>query len=128
MSRKSKGINAERELVHLFWGHGWACIRVAGSGSSKYPSPDLIAGNGPRKLAIECKVSKSDSKYFSREEVYGLSSFSATMGTESWVAIKFNASWVFSPLRNLKQVGVLYVINTKNMGHTYLSFNELIKH
>lgn len=46
MSHKSKGINAEREIIHLFWSMpGWTACRVAGSGSMKYPSPDVIAGN-----------------------------------------------------------------------------------
>ena len=56
MSRKSKGINAERSLIHKFWAHNWAAIRVAGSGSSKYPSPDVLAGNNLRKLAIEFQI------------------------------------------------------------------------
>ena len=58
MSRKSVGINAERELIHLFWSSGWSAVRIAGSGSSHYPSPDLIASNIARKLAIEAKVTK----------------------------------------------------------------------
>ena len=56
MVGKKKGINAERELIHMFWAEKWAAIRVAGSGSSKYPSPDILAGNNLRKLAIECKA------------------------------------------------------------------------
>ena len=66
MSFKSKGINGERELVHMFWNRGWACLRIAGSGSSKYPSPDILAGNKLRKLAIECKITKDQKKYFKK--------------------------------------------------------------
>ena len=32
MSRKGKGINAERDLIHKFWGNSWAAVRVAGLG------------------------------------------------------------------------------------------------
>ena len=46
MSRKSKGINAERELIRLFEDtNKWSACRVAGSGSSRYPSPDIIAAS-----------------------------------------------------------------------------------
>ena len=35
MSTKSKGTNAERELIHNLWANGYAAIRSAGSGSMK---------------------------------------------------------------------------------------------
>ena len=61
MSRKSKGINAERELIHIFWKtKSWAACRVAGSGAIKYPAPDVLAGNGNILLAIECKACQGD--------------------------------------------------------------------
>jgi len=60
MSQKSKGMNAERELIHLFWKSGWAPLRVAGSGVARTPCPDVIAGNGIRRLAIEAKSSKKN--------------------------------------------------------------------
>ena len=63
MSRKSRGINAERELVHLFNAlDEWMCIRTAGSGSQKYPAPDILAGNVLRKIAIECKLTTQKKK------------------------------------------------------------------
>ena len=61
MSTKSKGINAERQLIHMFWSVKWTACRIAGSGSSKYPSPDIIAANRARKLAIEAKITKEHS-------------------------------------------------------------------
>ena len=63
MSRKSKGINAERELIHLFWKtNSWTAVRIAGSGSSKYPCPDILAANISRKIAIEAKSTKDKNK------------------------------------------------------------------
>lgn len=38
---KKKGIAAERELLHLLWDKGFACCRVAGSGSIPEPNCDL---------------------------------------------------------------------------------------
>jgi Holliday junction resolvase len=55
---KAKGSKGERELVAFFNENGWNCVRIAGSGSSKYPCPDILAGNAIRRLAIECKVTK----------------------------------------------------------------------
>ncbi|MEK6876076.1 MAG: Holliday junction resolvase Hjc, partial [Nanoarchaeota archaeon] len=89
MSLKSKGINAERELVHMFWAKDWACLRIAGSGSSRYPSPDLLAGNKLRRLAVECKVTKEKSKYFDKESISSLRKFADVFGAEPWVAVKF---------------------------------------
>ena len=56
MGSKKKGTRAERELIHMFFkSEPWASVRVAGSGSMPFPCPDLVAGNGKRVLAIECK-------------------------------------------------------------------------
>ena len=64
MNRKAKGTKGERELVKFFNESGWACLRAPGSGSSRYPSPDIIAANAIRRIAIECKVTKNNKKYF----------------------------------------------------------------
>lgn len=127
MSRKSKGINAERELVHKFWDSNWACIRVAGSGSSKYPSPDLLVGNNIRKLAIECKITKEQSKHFSEDEIKSLDFFSKTFGAESWVAIKFQKhGWFFINLEDLKETkSSNYSINLGTAKLKGLNFEEL---
>ncbi|PLW80684.1 Holliday junction resolvase [Candidatus Woesearchaeota archaeon] len=94
MNQKRKGTNAERELIKIFWEHGWACMRSAGSGSTQYPSPDILAGNSIRKIGIECKLSSSPNKYFSKEEIKQLINFCSYFGAEAWIAVKFkNKSW-----------------------------------
>lgn len=126
MSKKSRGIAGERELVHKFWANGWACIRVAGSGSSKYPSPDLLAGNNLRKLAIECKLVKNMDKYFSREELDDLKTFSVKFGAEAWVAIKFKGfDWLFINLEDLKVTDKGFSINFETAKQKGLSFDNL---
>ena len=70
--RKSKGSAAERDLMHKFWAAGWAVVRAAGSGSTQFPSPDLIVGGGIRKLALEIKVTKDSKKYFPKQEIVDL--------------------------------------------------------
>lgn len=128
MSRKSKGINAERDLIHKFWSMEWAAIRVAGSGSSKYPSPDILTGNNVRKLAIECKASRDLSKYFTKQEIHQLKEFSEIFGAEPWIAIKFDKKeWYFLTLEDLKETPKCYVVTeiiAKNKG---LLFEELVR-
>ncbi|MBR9675821.1 Holliday junction resolvase [Candidatus Woesearchaeota archaeon] len=127
MSSKRKGISAERELIKLFWSNRWACIRVAGSGSSQYPSPDLLAGNKIRKLGIECKVTSSKSKFFDKDEITQLTNFCEYFGAEAWIAVKFNRrGWYFFSIEDLNQTPKGYSVTEKNLEIKGLSFEELI--
>ena len=87
MSRKSKGIDAERELVHMFMDSGWAALRVAGSGVLS--GPDVMASNAIRLLVIECKTTKDQKKYFTTEEIEQLRIFGQKFGAEAWVGVTF---------------------------------------
>ena len=128
MSLKSRGINAERDLVHRFWAIGWACIRVAGSGSSKYPSPDLIAGNNLRKFVIETKTSSGSIQYFSKKEISELIDFASRFGAESWVAIKFKGlNWFFLSLEDLVETNKSFAASRVLCERRGLSFDELTK-
>ncbi|MBD3354609.1 Holliday junction resolvase [Candidatus Woesearchaeota archaeon] len=128
MSYKSKGINAERELIHLFWKNEWTAVRVAGSGSQKYPSPDILASNNLRKLAIETKISKSSYRHFSSKEISELKEFSERFGAESWIAIKFNRKgWFFLSLEDLKETEANYSISLDIAERKGLAFSDLIE-
>lgn len=128
MSRKSKGINAERELITLFWSKGWASIRVAGSGSMRYPSADIIASNRLRRLAIECKSSKSKSKYLTKEEVEDLKTFAGLFGAEPWVAVRFDRTdWLFLVLEDLKDTGNNFLVSLELAKNKGLLFEEVIE-
>ena len=128
MSRKSKGCNAERELIHLFWNtEDWAASRVAGSGSSQFPSPDIVAGNKYRKLAIECKAVKGNSKYLPKEEINLLVKYSNRFNAEAWIGIRFNnQSWYFITVDDLKDSGKNYVITRELAKDKGVLFEELI--
>ena len=128
MNHKGKGTNAERELLHMFWRNNWACVRTAGSGSMKYDSPDILAGNHDRKLAIECKVTKSEYQYFSKDEIFSLKSFSHLFGAEPFVAVKFNGTkkWCFFKTINLKETGKNYCVKRKDIDDKSISFEDLI--
>lgn len=129
MSRKSKGINAERNLIHKFWAtNRWSALRVAGSGSSHYPSPDILAGNNLRKLAIECKTSKEKVRYLTKEEINELKEFSRLFGAEPWIAIKFDKiEWYFLTVEDIKATENNYVITVEIAKNKGLIFEELIK-
>lgn len=127
MSKKSRGTNAERELVHKFWGASWACFRAAGSGSTQFPSPDIIAGNKIRKLAIEVKLTTEEKKYFTSEEINGLQYFSDKFGAEPWVAVKFyRREWVFLTLEDLQSSGKNFVVTQELADRKGLNFEQMI--
>ena len=128
MSRKSKGINAERDLIHKFWGAGWASVRVAGSRSMRYPSADILATNKIRKLAIECKTAKEPWKYVEKEDIEQLKTFSDLFNAEPYLAMKFNKKeWLFLTLEDLEETDKAFMINVKKAEIKGISFEELIK-
>ena len=118
VNRKAKGTRGERELVKFFNDAGWACIRAPRSGSSSYPSPDILAGNAIRRVAIECKMTKEKKKYFDNAEIAQLQEFSQKFGAESWVGVKFGREqWYFMMLEDLE-----------NTGNCFAASFELSKH
>ena len=126
MNRKAKGTGAERELIHLFWANSWAAARVAGSGSMRYPSPDILASNSIRKLAVECKASKAEYQYLSKDEISELKEFCRIFGAEPWVGVKFSVEWFFMSLDDLKETGKNFVVSRELAKQKGLAFNEFI--
>ncbi len=128
MSSKSKGSNAERELLHLFWSNKWAALRSAGSGSMKYPGPDLIASNKVRTLAIECKSTKGKKKYLEKDDIDQLKEFCNIFGAEPWFAVRFSRKdWLFLSLDDIEKTGNGYVIDSEVAERRGLLLDELIK-
>ncbi len=128
MAQKQKGANAERDLVHKFWGTGsWVAHRIAGSGSSKYPSPDIIASNNIRRLALECKATKKTSVYIPKEEIGALVQFSRMFGAEPWVAVRFvRQEWLFMSIDDMHDTGSNYAVNVGLAKMKGLLFEELV--
>ncbi|MBI2208039.1 Holliday junction resolvase [Candidatus Woesearchaeota archaeon] len=127
MSLKSKGINAERELVHMFWAKEWACLRIAGSGSNRYPSPDVLVSNKLRRLAIECKTTKDQKKYFEKKEIEALKKFADVFGAEPWTAVKFKGhEWYFISIEDLKETKKGFMASAETAKNEGLLFEELI--
>ena len=128
MSSKAKGSKAERELLHLFWSKGLGCIRSAGSGSMKYPGPDLIVSNKVRVLAIECKSTKKTKKYLDKYDVEQLKEFCDIFGAEPWFALRFaRKDWLFLSLDDIEKTENGYVIDLEVAERKGLLIDELIK-
>ena len=128
MNKKSKGTNAERNLLHLFWNSGWACVRVAGSGSSRYPNPDLVASNKTRTLAIECKTSRGSKRYIKKEDIDQIKLFSKLFSAEPWISIKFDrGDWFFILCEDLKKTNSGFLIDKEVIRTKGLLFEEVIK-
>lgn len=129
MNQKAKGSNTERELISMFWSTGcWSAMRAAGSGCSRYPSPDLVAGNSIRRLAIECKSSAQENIYIPKEEIENLETFCRLFGAEAWIGVRFNKKeWFFLSLEDIKQTSKNYTISTALARSRGLLFEEMIK-
>jgi len=125
MPQKQKGSNAERDLVHKFWATGtWVAHRIAGSGSSRYPSPDLIASNNLRRLAIEAKSSKK-AVYIPKNEIQALQEFSRMFGAEPWVAVRFDRQeWFFISIDDMNETDNNFGVNLKLAKMKGLLFEE----
>jgi Holliday junction resolvase len=127
IDKKSKGSNAERDLIHKFNSSGWVAIRSAGSGSMHYPSPDILAGNNIRRLAIECKAVNDIKKYLTKKEVDELVFFANKFGAEAWIGVKFDRlEWHFLMIEDLMQTTGSYVVDIKRAKDKGLSFEQLI--
>ena len=128
MSRKSKGINAERELIHLFWAtSGWGALRIAGSGSMKYPSPDILATNKSRRLAIECKTTKDSYKHLEKREIEELKEFAMLFDAEAYIAVKFKGNeWFFVKMDDLKEKENSFRVDLELVKEKGLVFDGLI--
>ena len=127
VNRKAKGTKGERELVHVFNQAGWSCVRIAGSGSSHYPSPDLLVGNAIRRLAIECKVTADQKKYLDQDDIEQLRIFSQRFGAEAWIAVRFpREPWYFLLLEDLENTGNCWAVSLALAKRKGLSVQELM--
>lgn len=124
-----KGTRGERELQHMLFEHGWMPLRAAGSGSTTLPAVDLVAGNGKRILAIECKSISKDRYYFDDEEIEQIRTFSKKFGAEPIIGVRFdNIGWYFIELKDLvKGAGKNYFVSLESAQEKGFRFNDLIE-
>jgi len=129
-NKKAKGTAGENELIHMFWDSGdWVCVRVAGSGSTQFPAPDVLASNGFKKLVMEIKVVNGTKKYFKSQEILDLNYFGEKFGAEAWVGVKFEGGqWFFIPTSELEMTkGENFVVDLIKMKRCGFTFSEMTK-
>jgi len=129
MSNKSKGSNAERELLKIFTQNGWRAVRVAGSGVNDDSPCDLIAAKvGKRGFVIEAKSSKKNRIYITKKQIEDFVLFSSLIGSKPALAIRFNyEGWLFLPPEKLEDTGKYWVVskeNAKTNGSRFEQFFE----
>ncbi len=125
---KAKGSRTERELMHLFYASGkFMPCRIAGSGSTTLPAPDLIVGGMKRVLAIECKAGKGR-RDIKKEQIEELKLFSKLFGAEPWIGVRFDKMpWHFLELRQLGiSKGKNYFVTPELVRKIGISFDELV--
>lgn len=116
------------ELFKLLWKNFGSCVRVAGSGSTPYPAPDLLASNGSRVFAIECKSVNSKKVYFDYSELMLLKMFAKGFNAEAWIGVKFDRKgWMFILADKVKQSkGESYLVSYDGLLKDGLKFEEFI--
>jgi len=88
-NRYQKGAGFERDLVTKFWENGWSALRVAGSGSTPHPVPDVVAVKDGKTIAIECKTTTGE-RLSLKKAVEGLCEFQKVSGCLAYIGVKFN--------------------------------------
>jgi Holliday junction resolvase len=125
---KTKGANAERELLHMLSGEGFAVVRVAGSGMIAETSADLIAGNSAKKFVIECKTCKDKKRYVDKQQIHDLKEFAKKFDMPPLIAVKFNRQgWWFIEPEQLEDTGKSLAISLEDIRKIGKSFDEIIK-
>jgi len=92
VSMTQSGVQAERNLVHLFWNAGFAVLRApASGGGTLLPRPDLIVGSKERQkfFVLEIKTARKDVIYINEDQIKGLLEFASRIGFEAILGVKF---------------------------------------
>jgi len=105
----------------------WIALRAPGSGNVSLPSPDILASNSKRYLAIECKSIKLDYKYFQKKEIDELKEFAKKFGAEAWLGVRFpRIGWYFVRTEDTKDSGKMVMINLELAKEKGSTFEDLI--
>ena len=112
----------------MLWEDFGPCVRVAGSGSPPKPAPDLLASDGDRTVAVECKAIKGEKRYFDYSELMQLKLFADNFGAEPWVGVRFdNLGWWFVKVDKIrKSKGQSFLVSLSRVKKEGLKFEEFI--
>jgi len=112
LAHYNKGANAERELIHSLHAQGFAVLRVAGSGVSPLPSPDVVALKHGKILAFECKAWKGKYLAIPVETFNDEVNWAETAGADFFVAWKVpHKGWLFVSAKHFHNAGKNFMIS-----------------
>ncbi len=112
MAQYRKGANAERELTHKLYGMGFSVVRIAGSGGTSLPSPDILALSPTKKLAIECKAWSKPYLNIRLSQMQELEEWATKAGVDFFIAWKYpHKGWFFLPKEIFKRTEKAYNIS-----------------
>lgn len=128
MKNKQKGSNAERELLLLLFDRGFVVSRVAGSGSSKLPTPDILAFKDKRAIAIECKAKKGEYLNIREEQIEELKIWEKMSGFFAYVSWRLGKDeWYFIDISSLNKTKKAYSIKKKEILEKGLNLEDFLK-
>jgi len=127
MKNKQKGSNAERELLFMLFNKGFAVSRVAGSGSSQLPTPDVLGFKNGKALAIECKTKKGEYLNIREEQIGELKLWEKLSGLKVYVAWRLGKdAWFFIGIDKLNKTKKAYAIKKEEIQAKGKGFDAFI--
>ncbi|NCP72311.1 hypothetical protein GW835_02890 [archaeon] len=128
MQHKKKGSNAERELLFMFFDIGFMAARVAGSGSSTLPTPDIIVIKDNIGFAIECKTKSGEYLNIREEQIKELETWEKISGHKAYIAWRLTGKkWYFVHFSKLNKTKKAFSIKKEEIIQKGLIFNDFIK-
>ena len=127
VSHYNKGASAERELIHSLSDKGFAVLRVAGSGVSPLPSPDVVALKDGRIIAFECKAWKGNYLAIPVVTFNDEVNWAKTAGAEFFIAWKIpRAGWLFVRAEHFRNAGKNFMISLEEAKKFTVTFEYLL--
>jgi Holliday junction resolvase len=114
MARYRKGADSERELIKQCFERNYSVVRVAGSGKTSLPAPDVIALKKGKILAFECKAWDSNYLTLGKNQMSELVSWSERAGADMFIAWKIpKKGWIFLKPSDFKETSKNFIITRK---------------
>lgn len=101
MKTYSKGVRAERELLHFLNYKGFACVRQASSGGFLTPV-DIVAIKGGLIIGIECKSHKTKPK-LEKKQLKRFKEWCDRAGALGFLAWRREGKWLFLRIQDAEQ-------------------------
>lgn len=100
----------------MLFEEGFAVSRVAGSGCSTLPTPDIIAVKNKISVAIECKTKIGEYLNIKESQIEELKTWEKLSNCKSYIAWRLGKdSWYFLELKDLKKTKKAYSIKKEDI-------------